>query len=362
MAPKKNPHSDTKLLLAVAGVVVAGAVGVALVAGLTVQRDPSASRAVKDRQASPAIGRTIAESEREQPTVQAALLDSTRLDVPPAPAIELVPVAFEIAPDVDPWREGSRAYHQRDYARAAAYFRADAEARPDRAYTHYMLGLALWKSGELDGAFDAMERSATVNDQSIRTFINLSRIQNARGEYEGAQSAAERALGIDAENPTALYQLARSQYNLGRVDEATATLESAIDLDQAAAEAHNLLGLVRLRTGDETDALRSFEVAAALKPEVAYIQNNLGLAFEQSGRFDDAAIALRRAIEIDGNHQAAAVSLARIESRLPLETSEEVAAVELAEARSSDPPVTEVVGPPADSAAAAARTGGGSSD
>jgi len=346
--------------------VVAGAVGVALVAGLTVQPDQAPSQAVKERVASPIKERTIAEPvSLESIARPSPALESTPLDADVARAFEPVPAAFVIDPEADSWREGSRAYHERDYARAAAYFRADAEARPDRAYTQYMLGLALWKSGELDGALEAMERSATVNDQSIKTFINLARIHHARGEYEGARSAAERALTIDAENSTALYQLARSQYNLGRADEAIATLESCIELDQAAAEAHNLLGLVRLQKGDDSEALRSFETAAALTPEVAYIQNNLGLALEQSGRLDEAVMALRRAIEIDENHRAATVSLARIEARLPLETVDEAAAVELAEARPDGPqpaPVDESNEETGSTGKDDSQTGGESSD
>jgi tetratricopeptide (TPR) repeat protein len=246
--------------------------------------------------------------------------------------VEPEPQAFEIDPEVDAWREGNRAYHERDYVRAAAYFAADAEARPDRAYTHYMLGLASWKSGNLDAALEAMERSVGINAGSIRSYINLSRIHNARGEPEKARAAAELALAIDPENATALYQLGRSQYNLGRIDEAAETLALCIGFDQAAAEAHNLLGLVRLQGDENAEALVSFEAAAALKPDVAYIQNNLGLALEQSGRLDEAAIALRRAIEIDANHQAATVSLARIEQRLPTETPDEASTIELADA------------------------------
>jgi tetratricopeptide (TPR) repeat protein len=352
MPPKNSPQNDSKLLLAVAGMVVAGAVGVALVAGLTVQPDQAPPETAKDRVTSPAKKRTIAERDWAQPSVS---LESTSKPVPAmetrpldedvARTVESITEAFVIDPEADPWSEGSRAYHERDYVRAAAYFRADAEARPDRAYTHYMLGLALWKSGELDGALEAMERSAAVNDQSIKTFINLARIHNARGEFDGARVASERALTIDGENPTALYQLARSQYNLGRADEAIATLESCIELDQAAAEAHNLLGLVHLQRGDDSGALRSFETAAALKPEVAYIQNNLGLALEQSGRLEEAVMALRRAVEIDENHQAATVSLARIEARLPLETVDGAPAVELAEARPGEAVMPEVDGP-----------------
>ncbi len=332
MTPHSNPQTDTKLLLAVAGVVVAGAIGVALVAGLTVEGDRETASAEEPRQARPVSQRTIAQRERVQPKIELASLEPAPIGPDLTPAIEPGPPAFEIDPEADPWREGTQAFHERDYPRAAAYFAADADARPDRAYTHYMLGLALWKSGELDGALEAMERSAEINDASIRTFVNLSRIHNARGEYEGARSAAERALALDGENVTALYQLARSQYNLGRIDEATATLDFCIGFDQAAAEAHNLLGLVRLRAGEGSAALAAFETAATLKPDVAYIQNNLGLAYERSDRLEEAAIALRRAVEIDANHQAATVSFARIEQRLPVVPGDESSAVELAQA------------------------------
>jgi len=345
MPPKNNPQSDTKLLLAVAGVVVAGAIGVAIVAGLTVEGDRESTSVAEKRQVSQTSTRTIAQREQVQPNIKLASFESRPIETDLAPVLEAEPPAFEIAPDADTWREGSRAYHERDYVRAAAYFGADAEARPDRAYTHYMLGLALWKSGELDRALEAMERSVTINDGSIRSFINLSRIQNARGEHEGARSAAERALTIDPENATALYQLARSQYNLGRIDEAAATLASCIGFDQAAAEAHNLRGLVRLQSGDDSEALVSFETAAALKPDVAYIQNNLGMALEQNGHLEEAAIALRRAIEIDAHHQAATVSLARIEQRLPAETGDDASAIELADAGQSETVVTVAEGP-----------------
>jgi len=337
MTPQSKPKSDTKLLLAVAGVVVAGAIGVALVAGLTVESDRAATSAVERKQAKSVSPRTTARREPFQPKIELASLESAPAVSEIAPAIEPVPPAFEIDPEADPWREGNRAYHESDYGHAAAYFRADADARPDRAYTRYMLGLALWKSGELDEALQAMERSVEINDASIRTFVNLSRIQNARGEFEGARSAAERALALDGESATALYLLARSQYNLGRIDEAIATLEACIGFDQAAAEAHNLLGLVGLQKGEGPAALAAFETAAALKPDVAYIQNNLGLALEKSGRLEDAAIALRRAVEIDATHQAATVSLARIEQRLPVGVGGESSAVELAEAGQGAP-------------------------
>ena len=55
MPPKNSPQNDSKLLLAVAGVVVAGAVAVALVAGLTVEGDRESTSVTEKRQASQAI-------------------------------------------------------------------------------------------------------------------------------------------------------------------------------------------------------------------------------------------------------------------------------------------------------------------
>ncbi len=328
MTPRSENRSDTKLLLLVAAAVATGAIGIALVAGLTVQRDsadtaktpPAPERAPIERPAARTIVETTA-----QPASLVELADSTipgeRAAPVQAESETDTPPEFEIDLDADPWREGNRAYHNRQYAEALAYLRADAAARPERAYTHYMLGLALWKSGELDQAVAAMQRSAEINDASIRTFVNLSRIQNARGEYGEALAAAERALLLDADSATAVYQKARSLYNLGRIEEARAELASCIELDHDAAQAHNLLGLIRLQQGDDTEALAAFEIAARLEPAVSYIHNNLGLALERSGRLSEAVAAFRRAVEIDPEHEAAALSLARVESLVPAETA-----------------------------------------
>jgi tetratricopeptide (TPR) repeat protein len=342
MPPKNHGPSDAKLLLAVAAVVVAGAVGIALVAGLTAQREATESeRSVKSetkrRPARPVAVRSPSEDTAE-PTVARRIVGLTIEDDLSASAVTgtgaVAPPAtlFEIDPDADFWREGNRAFHRRAYDEAVAWFLADAEARPDRAYTHYMLGLTAWKAGQLDVAVEAMERSAGLNDRSIRTFINLSRIRNDRGEFDGALEAAERALLLDGENATSLYQKARSLYNLDRLEEAVTCLESCILLDAEAGQAHNLLGLIRLRGGDEVTALASFETAAELEPELAYVQNNLGLALEQSGRLAEAAVAFRHAVEVDSGHEAAELSLARVEALIPAGLRTETSTIELAEA------------------------------
>jgi len=342
MPPKNHGPSDAKLLLAVAAVVVAGAVGIALVAGLTAQREATESERSVRSETLRRPARSVAAASPAETTAEPAVVEKiaglTIEDDLSAPTVNatgaVAPSAtlIEIDPDADFWREGNRAFHRRAYDEAVAWFLADTEVRPERAYTHYMLGLAAWKAGQLDAAVEAMERSAGLNDRSIRTFINLSRIRNDRGEFDGAFEAAERALLLDGENTTSLFQKARSLYNLGRFEEAVICLESCILLDADAGQAHNLLGLIRLRGGDEVAALASFETAAELEPEVAYVLNNLGLALEQSGRLVEAAVAFRRAVEVDSGHEAADLSLARVEALIPAGLRTETSPVELAEA------------------------------
>ena len=151
MNSQLDPRSDRKLLLAVSGVVVAGAVGVALVAALTAREEsePAAqSSDVVQAAVSPAVPEAVAVAQLE-----------------PASSAEARVV---LDPDADPWQAGLRAYGERDYATAAAYLTVDAERRPESPETHYLLGLALWKSGRLDAALEAMQRSAEL-DESLDT-------------------------------------------------------------------------------------------------------------------------------------------------------------------------------------------------
>jgi len=306
------PHTDRKLLFVVAGCVAAGALAVAIVAGLNA-RDERAATA-REMKPVPVAGEATAGPGGVP--VESPAPDEGRTESAGEPVVAAGP-GVVIDPHADPWGEGVRAYAERDYDIAAAYLAADAERRPDHAYTHYMLGLALWKSSRLDDALQAMERSAALYDRSIRTFVNLARIRLARGDTEAALESAERALALDPLSASALYQKARALYAMDRADEAVRVLDTCVEVDPAAGQAHNLLGLIRLRGGDTVAALGSLEVAAALLPEVAYAQNNYGLALERAGRFAEAAVAFRRATEAESGHDAARVSLARVEAHVP---------------------------------------------
>ena len=113
-------------------------------------------------------------------------------------------VEFQVEPGVNYLARGIEAYKERNFEHAIAYLLAETDTRPDRPYSQYLLGLSLWKGGRLDEAVDAMEQAATLDETAIKTFVNLSRIQNDRGDFEAALDAAWQALDLIRETQAAL--------------------------------------------------------------------------------------------------------------------------------------------------------------
>ena len=131
-------------------------------------------------------------------------------------------------PTIDPktaWKDGVAAYQSGDFAGSATHLRVAVEEKTDDPYAHYLFGLALWKSGQLDEAEGALVRSTTLNDQAIKTWINLARVRLDRREFDGALEAADRATALDPGSSDALHQRGRALDGLNRGDEAVLTLE-----------------------------------------------------------------------------------------------------------------------------------------
>lgn len=235
--------------------------------------------------------------------------------------------SFRVEPGLNYLQKGIESYRAGEFAHAAAYLQAETEARPDRAYPHYLLGLAQWKSGRLDEAAASLRRSIEIDGTSVKTLVNLSRVENDRGEFDEALEAARTALGLAADDPQALFLEGRSLRNLGDRSAALASLHRSVEIDAENGYARNLLGLTLLETGEVGAAVEMLTAASERLPEVAYVQNNLGMALERGGRREEALAAYRRAVTADPARANASRNLARLEAVIPREPGEELLAV-----------------------------------
>jgi tetratricopeptide (TPR) repeat protein len=349
MTPQNTHKGDWKLLLTIGGFIVAGAAAIAILAGLAAEREAERAAATV---ASETVSRTVSrpgpaadpEPESTRVETRSGLQEKIAGSTVGPEIAEQIEAEEEDSYPVDPNANfasvGHAAFGARDYEKAVAYWKADVEARPERAFSHYMLGLSLWKQGQLDESTQALQRAAELNPDSIRTLVNLSRVLNARGEFQAGLEAAESARRIDAEDPQALYLQARSLHNLQRDDEAVVALETALAFDSEYGHARNLLGLIQIHRGALDAAVENLNLAARYEPDVAFIHANLGRALELSGLHGEAAESFRVALELDPGQRTAVAGLARVGSSAQPVPPAELPAEQEAVAAVSEPSET----------------------
>jgi tetratricopeptide (TPR) repeat protein len=327
---------DSKMLMSVAGLVVTGAVGIALIASCSAESARQAESAEPSSGSATAVSRSVGPTNRATPAFEAPSPSVAEVENMAAATVE---PPFRIDPGENLTARGIETYQAREFDKAVAYFQADVDATPGRPWNEYMLGLSLWKAGRHDEAVEALRRSHELDPDFIRTLINLSRVENDRGEFAAALAAAEQAVELDGGNATALFAKARSLYNLGRRDEAIVSLEASLDVDADNPYALNLYGLTLIEAGSESSAIEPLARAAELEPGVAYIHNNLGMALERSGRTAEALVAYLAAADADPAHENATANATRLE---PL-VSEEQLALAQAEPAEEQPEVAAAV-------------------
>jgi Flp pilus assembly protein TadD len=211
------------------------------------------------------------------------------------------------------WSEGVALYESGDFENAALRLTLAASGRPDDPYVQYLLGLALWKSGQLEESEAALRRSAALDGRSERTFVNLARVRLDRKDPRGALEAAGQALSLNPASAQGLHQRGRALDALNRGDEAREALRQARQADHASGYIANTLGYLLLRQGRAEEAVVELEAARESLPQVAYIRNNLGVAYERLGEIDKAVVEFQAAVDAGDPDGKAAGSLARLD-------------------------------------------------
>jgi len=208
-------------------------------------------------------------------------------------------------------REGETLHAEGSHLEAAAHLAVAAEESPDSWYVRYLLGLSLWKAGDLDGAEESLWRAAELNVVFPKTFVNLSRVLNEAGRFGEALAAADRVLALEPAHAAGLHLRGRALANLGRHQEAEASLRASIEAEPGNGYVHNRLGLLLIRLNRFEEAVPILQTAAEMLPDVAFVHNNLGIAYENTGRPQDAVQQYAAGLEIDGESPRLTVNLDR---------------------------------------------------
>lgn len=123
--------------------------------------------------------------------------------------------------------------------------------------------------------------------------------------------AFREAVTINPAEPRYRDSLGLLLLDLGQIDQALAELRKALELDPRFADGHFHLGVTLAESRRWEDAIKSYQTAIALPtltvPELAH--NSLGMALYNLKRYREAETALRYAISLNPELQAAYYNL-----------------------------------------------------
>jgi len=165
---------------------------------------------------------------------------------------------------------------------------------------------------KLSGADVAkVEKNYTANAEAYQLYLR-GRFHGSKRTAKDAKQALEyyqQAVAIDPNYALAYAGLAESNWFLALysypqmnelVPEARKLALKALELDNRLAEPHSVLGVIcNTRDRDFACMEREQKLAIELNPNYSEGHRRYGLMLKHLGRFEEARIALRRALEID---------------------------------------------------------------
>ncbi len=230
------------------------------------------------------------------------------------------------------------------YEEGVASMRRALDARPDWPQGQYLLGSALFLSGDRAGARPAVARAIELDPNLVDAQKLMTRIHAALGDHNLAVEMGRRVLDADGDDPKMRILVAQSlvrkgdapaalrelegidpadrgpegEYALGRIHVLLGNREAArLDFLKAHELSPNRYEILRalldleLREGDIQGSVERVGAAVEAEPESAKLRQLAGWVATYSNRVGDADAAFRKALELDPNDLGGYESLAR---------------------------------------------------
>jgi len=211
---------------------------------------------------------------------------------------------------------GSLLAKEGKYDEAMACYRQALSYRSNYAEVHFFLGHALDQQGKLDEAIAEYNRALASGQIREQTHIFLGVALGKQKKTNEAAAHYRAALELDPESAVAHNNLARLLQTQGRLDEAHMHYTQAVKLDPSLAPARNNFGILLLQQGKLAEGAAQLREAVRLNPQDPESQFNLALALNQQGRWQEAAEFFARTVSANSTdpnaHYQFGLALARL--------------------------------------------------
>ena len=177
-------------------------------------------------------------------------------------------------------------------------------ARPEviGADVYFQLGNVLCMQGKRDRAVASFQLCLQKEPNYTEAYINLGVVLRQLGKLEEAAKSYKLAIALEPDQALAHFSLGNVLSDLGKLHEAVQSYEKAIALQPDLRGAHHNLLNIYHKLGDKKRSIDCLQKASAIQnnlPDSARYYDFLGQDLRWQGRKEEAAIALKKALELE---------------------------------------------------------------
>ncbi len=178
------------------------------------------------------------------------------------------------------------------------------------SYTRGMMNLRLASRDSIERAISAFEDAIQHDREYAIAWAALGGAYGLKGSFLSIDDLMRkgiemerRALALDPNLAEAHMWLGAGLLNFGQIDEAIVEIKQAIRLEPENGQAHQALGrALWVGKGDFDSAIPVFRRAIELNPEAGYSYLQLALLLAWDGKYAEAEIVSRRAVELQDQY------------------------------------------------------------
>jgi tetratricopeptide (TPR) repeat protein len=198
------------------------------------------------------------------------------------------------------------------YAEALEEARRGIALDPKRVAGYSNAGSALYSMHRYNEALQFFEKSTEIDPSAAIGYLNQAAVYRHRPapDQEKAIALYRRAADVDPRDQRIFVNWGSLMQERGDNREAQLLFERAIDARRNVARPHELLGLLLLDEQKWKKAGEHFGQAIKIEPKTASLHYGFGRAMRDGGKLEEAAQALREAIEINEAYPLAYATLA----------------------------------------------------
>ncbi|WP_348263601.1 tetratricopeptide repeat protein [Telmatobacter sp. DSM 110680] len=191
-------------------------------------------------------------------------------------------------------------YQREEFPKAIEAFAKAAGQDPGDHDSIEMHGVSLFRLGRIQEAIPFLEKARVgVQGANVDPNYVLALCYADVQRYDDARHAFAAQYGFAPDSAEAYLLAGRLFLRRELRDEAGAEATKALGLNASLPLAHELLGEVALARADTAGAIREFETERTINPLNPDLYDRLGDAYLRNGQYEDAQLALNRAVLLE---------------------------------------------------------------